>query len=49
MTRSQPDHFHPGCRPAPIRRGQPGDRPRLDADNDGVAYKPWHGRRQIEE
>ena len=30
---------------APIRRGQPGYRPGLDADNDGVACEPWRGRR----
>ncbi|WFL79054.1 thermonuclease family protein [Altererythrobacter arenosus] len=30
---------------APIRRGQPGYRPELDADNDGVACEPYRNRR----
>lgn len=29
---------------APIHRGQPGYRPALDRDNDGVACEPWRGR-----
>jgi Excalibur calcium-binding domain len=29
---------------APIFRGQPGYRPALDADNDGVACEPYRGR-----
>lgn len=29
---------------APIYRGQPGYRPGLDADNDGVACEPYYGR-----
>ncbi|MFW2351108.1 excalibur calcium-binding domain-containing protein [Qipengyuania sp.] len=29
---------------APIYRGQPGYRPALDRDNDGVACEPWRGR-----
>ena len=30
---------------APIYRGQPGYRPALDRDNDGVACEPYRGRR----
>lgn len=30
---------------APLYRGQPGYRPPLDADNDGVACEPYRGRR----
>jgi len=29
---------------APIRRGQPGYRPELDRDGDGVACEPYRGR-----
>lgn len=29
---------------APIRRGQPGYRPALDRDGDGVACEPYRGR-----
>ena len=29
---------------APIRRGQPGYRPALDRDNDGIACEPYRGR-----
>lgn len=29
---------------APLRRGQPGYRPEMDGDGDGVACEPWHGR-----
>lgn len=29
---------------APIYRGQPGYRPALDRDNDGVACEPYRGR-----
>jgi hypothetical protein len=28
---------------APIRRGEPGYRRGLDADNDGIACEPYHG------
>jgi len=31
---------------APIRRGQPGYRPEMDGDNDGVACEPYRGRRR---
>jgi hypothetical protein len=30
---------------APIYRGQPGYRPGLDADGDGIACEPYRGRR----
>lgn len=30
---------------APIRRGQPGYRPEMDGDSDGVACEPYRGRR----
>lgn len=30
---------------APIYRGQPGYRPEMDGDNDGIACEPYHGRR----
>ena len=30
---------------APIYRGQPGYRPGLDRDNDGVACEPYRGKR----
>ncbi len=30
---------------APILRGQPGYRPPLDRDNDGIACEPYRGRR----
>lgn len=30
---------------APLRRGEPGYRPALDADNDGIACEPYRGRR----
>ena len=30
---------------APIRRGQPGYRPALDRDNDGIACEPYRGKR----
>jgi hypothetical protein len=29
---------------APIRQGDPGYRPALDADNDGIACEPYWGR-----
>lgn len=29
---------------APIYRGQPGYRPQLDADDDGIACEPWRPR-----
>jgi len=29
---------------APLYRGQPGYRPELDADNDGIACEPYRGR-----
>jgi hypothetical protein len=29
---------------APALRGQPGYWPWLDADKDGIACEPWHGR-----
>ena len=29
---------------APIRRGEPGYRPQMDGDNDGIACEPYHGR-----
>ena len=32
------------ARAAPILRGQPGYRPALDRDNDGVACEPYRGR-----
>jgi hypothetical protein len=28
---------------APLRRGEPGYRPRLDRDGDGIACEPWNG------
>lgn len=30
---------------APIRRGEPGYRPPLDRDDDGIACEPYRGRR----
>lgn len=30
---------------APLRRGQPGYRPEMDGDNDGIACEPYRGRR----
>jgi hypothetical protein len=30
---------------APIYRGQPGYRPGMDGDNDGIACEPYRGRR----
>lgn len=29
---------------APINRGEPGYRPPLDRDDDGIACEPWRGR-----
>lgn len=29
---------------APIHRGEPGYRPPLDRDDDGIACEPWRGR-----
>ena len=29
---------------APIYRGEPGYRPALDRDDDGIACEPWRGR-----
>ncbi|MGQ0588463.1 MAG: excalibur calcium-binding domain-containing protein [Sphingosinicella sp.] len=43
--------YYPNCDAAraagaaPIYRGQPGYRPALDRDNDGIACEPWRGRR----
>lgn len=31
---------------APIYRGQPGYRPEMDGDNDGIACEPYRGRRR---
>jgi hypothetical protein len=45
------DVYYPNCDAvraagaAPIRRGQPGYRPSLDRDDDGIACEPWRGRR----
>ena len=42
--------YYPNCAAAraagvaPMRRGQPGYRPELDADGDGVACEPYRGR-----
>jgi hypothetical protein len=30
---------------APLKRGQPGYRPELDRDGDGIACEPYRGRR----
>ena len=49
--RSSQDVYYRNCDAAraagaaPIRRGEPGYRPFLDADNDGIACEPYHGRR----
>jgi hypothetical protein len=43
--------YYPNCDAAraagaaPIHRGQPGYRPPLDRDDDGIACEPWRGRR----
>ena len=42
----QPGDYWPGCNPArkagtaPIYRGEPGYRPEMDCDNDGIACEP---------
>ncbi len=42
--------YYPNCAAAraagvaPIQRGEPGYRSRLDADNDGIACEPYYGR-----
>lgn len=44
------DVYYPNCSAAraagaaPIRRGQPGYRPALDRDGDGIACEPYRGR-----
>ena len=43
--------YYPNCSfaraagAAPIHVGEPGYRPELDADNDGIACEPYHPRR----
>lgn len=42
--------YYPGCDEvrmlgkAPLYRGQPGYRPGMDGDNDGIACEPYYGR-----
>jgi endonuclease YncB( thermonuclease family) len=44
------DVYYRGCREAraagvaPLYRGQPGYRPEMDGDNDGIACEPYRGR-----
>ncbi|MXO58563.1 hypothetical protein GRI89_03275 [Altererythrobacter salegens] len=44
------DAYYPNCAAAraagaaPIRRGEPGYRPQLDADGDGIACEPYRGQ-----
>jgi hypothetical protein len=44
--------YFPGCNEvraaglAPLYRGQPGYRPEMDGDDDGIACEPHHGRRR---
>ncbi|KQN24148.1 hypothetical protein ASF00_14900 [Sphingomonas sp. Leaf34] len=48
-TQSQRSVYYSGCREAraagaaPIYRGQPGYRPGMDGDNDGIACEPYRG------
>ena len=47
---SAPQVYYSGCNAAraagaaPIYAGQPGYRPELDGDSDGIACEPWRGR-----
>ena len=49
-ARANPTVFFRNCREAraagaaPIYRGQPGYRPEMDGDNDGIACEPYRGR-----
>jgi hypothetical protein len=44
--------YFSGCREvraaglAPLLRGEPGYRPEMDGDDDGIACEPWRGRRR---
>jgi hypothetical protein len=44
------DRYYPNCAAAkiagaaPIESGEPGYRPELDRDGDGIACEPYHGR-----
>ena len=48
--RQQGGIYYPNCDAAraagaaPIRRGEPGYRPALDRDNDGIACEPYRGK-----
>ncbi|OJW72763.1 MAG: hypothetical protein BGO57_16140 [Sphingomonadales bacterium 63-6] len=48
---SRPAVFYRNCNEAraagaaPLHRGQPGYRPEMDGDNDGIACEPYRGRR----
>jgi hypothetical protein len=50
-SKTRPDVYYSGCREAraagaaPIYRGQPGYRPEMDGDSDGIACEPYRGRR----
>jgi hypothetical protein len=45
-----PGAYYSGCNDAraagvaPIYRGEPGYRPEMDGDDDGIACEPWRGR-----
>lgn len=45
----QPGDYWSGCNEAraagvaPLYKGEPGYRPQMDGDNDGVACEPYHG------
>jgi len=47
---AQTNVYYPYCRDAraagaaPLYRGQPGYRPELDADGDGIACEPYYGQ-----
>jgi len=50
MTKVSDYAYYPNCSAArragaaPLHRGDPGYRPPLDRDHDGIACEPWRGR-----